>query len=178
MDNAKPSSLPPPPPPSNTTFPSLSTIHFADPSPLILHLSSCCPTMDVSLLSSPTNSGSTEASLQLYRLSASASASASPSVLNEAADAAAATASSSRVWHATFEETPPLAPHQLSGPNSDGPGTGKNAASSSSSRRRGGKGSAGGKARTSGVLSANHQIYIQPRLPESILWAPDGVFAA
>ena len=166
MDNTEPSPFPP-----NTTFPSLSTIHLADPAPIILHLSSCCPTMDVSLLSSPTNSGSTEASLQLYRLSASASA----SVSNNAADSAAT--SSSRVWHATFEETAPLAPNQLSGPATDTSGSGK-AAASSSSRRRGGKGTVGGKARTSGAMSANRQIYIQPRLPESVLWAPDGAFAA
>ena len=75
-------------------FPSLSTRRL--PEPLLLHSSSCCPSMDVALLSNPTVSAG-NASIHLYRLSGGSSGSSS------ASSGPIASSSSSKVWETIVE---------------------------------------------------------------------------
>lgn len=76
-------------------FPSLSTRSL--PTALVAHAQSCCPTMDVAVLSNPTNAPG-NCSIQLYRLSGGSNAPVTPSVTSES------THSSSKVWETTRED--------------------------------------------------------------------------
>lgn len=147
-------------------FPSLSTRHFA--SPLLLHQQSCCPTMDVALLSNPTNAGS-EASMHLYRLSGSSDDDVSSIVdasrlqLDDGVAAGGGLVSSSKVWEETVS-------------SARVPGTDGNPSSGSSNHPTSSLGHHKGKGRqrrTSHGSSAADSI-LKPRLPETAAWSPDG----
>ena len=141
-------------------FTTLSTRFLEDP--LILHAASCCPTMDVAVLSNPPNSGS-DASMHLYRLSGGSGAGTAATSSEAGAVTSKAASSSSKVWSTMVQDRPVIATvPPPSGAAAETLGKGK------------------GRGRSS---KADHpaqipiaETYVQPRSAETTAWSPDGWF--
>ena len=167
---------------SEAIFPSLSTRQLGAPG--ILHPASCCPSMDVCLLSDPPSVASTSSTgshIRLYRLSGGGSSNTSSSanaagdadvVDDEGSKAAIAAAfakaraangaeasGSAKVWETII----PANAGQLKKPSIAESGPWKKDVK--------------GKGRASQVQQVEETIEQPAHLPESISWSPDGAFA-